>query len=124
MKWKKPRNFKIEDMLYTDRCMLKWHGMLLSDHTERITSDKAAENLMLELIDAYEYVDRSSWDELLKVSRVEKKPLKITVSVDLATKEVYVGIPTGVSGGLINFTTTTGKLIKISKMSIKSMEWN
>ena len=31
---KKIRGYKKSDMLYPDRCMLKWRGMLLSDHTE------------------------------------------------------------------------------------------
>lgn len=31
---KEIRGYRKEEMLYPDRCMLKWQGMLLSDHTE------------------------------------------------------------------------------------------
>ncbi len=33
---KEIRGYKKEDMLYPDRCMMKWQGMLLSDHTEAL----------------------------------------------------------------------------------------
>lgn len=34
--FKEIRGYKKEDMLYPDRCMMKWQGMLLSDHTEAL----------------------------------------------------------------------------------------
>lgn len=37
---KEIRGYKKEDMLYPDRCMMKWQGMLLSDHTEAIKRKK------------------------------------------------------------------------------------
>ncbi len=33
---KEIRGYKKEDMLYPDRCMLKWQGMMLSDHSEAL----------------------------------------------------------------------------------------
>ncbi len=39
---KEIRGYKKEDMLYPDRCMLKWQGMMLSDHSEALF-DKAKE---------------------------------------------------------------------------------
>ena len=37
---KEIRGYKKEEMLYPDRCMLKWQGMLLSDHTEKMKDDQ------------------------------------------------------------------------------------
>lgn len=34
------RGYNKWEMLYPDRCMMKWQGMLLSDHTEHILSYK------------------------------------------------------------------------------------
>ncbi len=33
---KEIRGYNKEDMLYPDRCMLKWQGMMLSDHSEAL----------------------------------------------------------------------------------------
>ncbi len=35
-KFKEIRGYKKEEMLYPDRCMVKWQGMMLSDHSEAI----------------------------------------------------------------------------------------
>lgn len=40
IKWASPRDYDRKNMLYPDRKMLKYQGMLLSDHSERIKDDK------------------------------------------------------------------------------------
>ena len=34
------RGYRKEEMLYPDRCMLKWRGMLLSDHSEMMADQE------------------------------------------------------------------------------------
>ena len=38
---KEIRGYNKSEMLYPDRGMLKWRGMLLSDHSERMKHEKA-----------------------------------------------------------------------------------
>lgn len=70
--------------------MLKWQGMLLSDHNERIRQD--------ELMEAHYKRRRTPasdelalWDELLRWSKETGGALRITVSPDLETAFVLRG---------------------------------
>lgn len=38
--WEKPRDYDKRKMLYPDRCMLKFQGMILSDHSEMIKEEE------------------------------------------------------------------------------------
>lgn len=40
IKWEEPRGYDKKEMLYPDRKMLKYQGMLLADHSERIKDDE------------------------------------------------------------------------------------
>lgn len=77
--WKKPRFCRVQDMIYPDRCMLKWQGMLLSDHNERIHIDAQAE--FAEREDRFhteaQYED---WDSLIEESRRSHLPLTLLVA--------------------------------------------
>ncbi len=97
MNWKKPRDFKVEDMLYADRCMLKWHGMLLSDHNERISSDEAAENLMMEAIN-FSQDELESWDNTINEAIAQKKKIKILIKKEGKPLEEILVFPLAVSG--------------------------
>jgi hypothetical protein len=46
---KEIRGYKKEDMLYPDRCMMKWQGMLLSDHKEALTRGRGDVSCRLDL---------------------------------------------------------------------------
>ena len=47
--FKEIRGYKKEDMLYPDRCMMKWQGMMLSDHKEALTRPKGDVSKCLDL---------------------------------------------------------------------------
>lgn len=66
-----PRSYKKNEMLYPDRCMLKYHGFLLSDHDEALRDDRG---------EAYGYEEE--WDRLIKESLQYSLPLIITTSDD------------------------------------------
>lgn len=66
-----PRSYKKNEMLYPDRCMLKYHGFLLSDHDEALREDRK---------EAYGYEEH--WDELIKDSLIHSLPIIITTSED------------------------------------------
>lgn len=77
--WKKPRFCRIQDMIYPDRCMLKWQGMLLSDHNERIRSDETAEAVETDARHHTE-AEYETWDRLIEESRVSGRMLIIRVA--------------------------------------------
>ncbi len=79
MDWKKPRGYRREDMLYPDRCMLKWQGMLLSDHNERMFADQTAESTMREEI-TFSEQELEQWDGLLQKSRQENIKLRFRIN--------------------------------------------
>jgi len=56
IKWEKPRDYDRKNMLYPDRKMLKYQGMLLSDHSERIKDDKKYESSN-SASNEYEYIE-------------------------------------------------------------------
>ncbi len=79
MDWKKPRGYRKEDMLYPDRCMLKWQGMLLSDHTERMFEDRAAESVQKEAV-TFSEQELEQWDALLQKSMMENCQLRFRIN--------------------------------------------
>lgn len=74
--WAKVRGFKTEDMLYPDRCMLKWQGFLLSDHNEVMDLERA----MLAEVLAEEANEgkRESWDRKVQQAWQDRQCLRIT----------------------------------------------
>ncbi|PKK39273.1 hypothetical protein ABB02_01505 [Clostridiaceae bacterium JG1575] len=72
MTWKKPRSVPLKDQLYADRCMLKWQGMLLSDHNERIDYEKDWERQRRKAEEGARRWDLDRWDELILDSLQEK----------------------------------------------------
>lgn len=77
IKFHKPRGYKLEDMIYPDRCMLKWQGFILSDHNEVIEDEKGYDSIMHKVNkkDVQEY---EKWDNLLHLSK--NKQLEINIS--------------------------------------------
>ncbi|KAF5054419.1 hypothetical protein [Proteiniclasticum sp. QWL-01] len=77
--WKKPRTCRPQDRIYPDRCMLKWQGMLLSDHNERIRLDQLQE--ACEKPARYHTeAEREDWDVLIARSKTEGLPLTLIIS--------------------------------------------
>lgn len=79
MNWKKPRGYNKDEMLYPDRCMMKWQGMILSDHNERIEEDKVSESLEKEKSYLSEQ-ELEEWDILLRKSQFEKVTLRFRIN--------------------------------------------
>lgn len=66
-----PRSYKKNEMLYPDRCMLKYHGFLLSDHDEAMREDRE---------ESFGY--RDHWDQWIKESLRYDRPLRIRTEDD------------------------------------------
>ncbi len=79
MNWKKPRGYNKNEMLYPDRCMMKWQGMILSDHNERIAEDKVSEGIEKEYINQSEQ-ELEEWDALLRKSLYDKAYLRLRIN--------------------------------------------
>lgn len=80
MIWPKPRDYKAHDMVYHDRCMLKWQGFILSDHSEIMTEEEQTEPLLREVIkfDEQELEER---DYIL--SQVLNTGITIRITLDI-----------------------------------------
>lgn len=74
--WEKPRGYKTQDMLYPDRCMLKWQGFLLSDHNEVMDFERELHEQVL-VQEAGEQ-KREGWNRLVLQAVQLKTQLKIT----------------------------------------------
>ena len=72
--FKPPRSCKVSDMIYPDRCMMKWQGYLLSDHNEAMEEEKGYEDMVISVSrkDPQEY---ERWNEILLYSLMEKAPV-------------------------------------------------
>ena len=108
--WKKPRYVKPEDMIYPDRCMLKWQGMLLSDHNERMRSERIQETCLKE--EKYhteaEYED---WDGLILKSKQTKSPITILVSRPNEPQFTVVGVILFSRGPKLRIWTESGEIM-------------
>lgn len=108
--WKKPRYVRPEDMIYPDRCMLKWQGMLLSDHNERIRFDQIQETCLKE--EKYhteaEYED---WDQLIARSRAMKSPITLVVSRPNEPQFSITGIVHSSKGSRLSLWTDNGEIV-------------
>lgn len=78
--WKKPRSCAPEDQLYPDRGMLKWQGMLLSDHNERIRLDAIAKALYTPEGDQATEEERDHWDRMIRLALQEKRKIHLLVA--------------------------------------------
>ncbi len=76
--WKKPRSCKPQDMIYPDRCMLKWQGMLLSDHNERMRLEQVLEIYETKAIYHTE-AEYEMWDRLILRSKREGMPITLRI---------------------------------------------
>lgn len=72
--------------------MLKWQGMLLSDHNERISLDNYYEENYLNIVDEYEYKDWESWEIILKSSREEGIKIEVTYFEEVIKIKKIIGI--------------------------------
>lgn len=118
--WKKPRSCRPEEMIYPDRCMLKWQGMLLSDHNERMKLDTRLE--ACETPTRYHTeADYETWDRLIRRSKNEGRYITL-VAVRPNEPEIRLtGIVQTVRGGRIHLLTDNG-LVILSRHEIDEVE--
>lgn len=74
--WKKPRGFNLQDMLYPDRCMLKWQGFLLSDHNEVMDYERTVLDQVIR--EEANEAKRESWDHKVHEAWAQQRRLEIT----------------------------------------------
>lgn len=123
MEWKEPRSCRYEDMLYEDRRMLKWQGMLLSDHNERMYDDVLAERTERDPI----YIDEEEnerWDHLISESLFSGKYLKIVSARPGEEEKTRFGIIKKVKKNMM-ILSDNGYDSIIEKWEIRSInEWD
>lgn len=83
--WEKPRTISVSDMLYPDRCMIKWHGFILSDHNEVMAFEQA---VLEAAADNSGSNDPEQWDRLLRKSLEENQAIRVIVWTDGGTREL------------------------------------
>ncbi len=108
--WKKPRSVRPEDMIYPDRCMLKWQGMLLSDHNERMRFEKLQEKSLKEEKHHTE-AEYEDWDQLIAKSKQTRKPITITVSRPNEPQFEVTGIVLSSRGAKLTLETGNGEIM-------------
>ncbi len=108
MQWPKPRGYDPNAMLYPDRRMLKWQGMLLSDHTETILADQAAKSLRREAA-VFDEQELARWDEILQASIANELPIRLTIDQPGKPLSSIIGIALKVDENGVCLMTERGK---------------
>ncbi len=117
--WKKPRYVRPEDYIYPDRCMLKWQGMLLSDHNERMRSDRIQEAVEKE----HRYhteAELADWDGLIRQSKDREREVTILVSRPNEPEAMVTGIIRAIRGSRLHVQTAEGMCI-ISRHEVEGI---
>lgn len=89
--FKKPRGYSLVDMVYKDRCMLKWQGFLLSDHNEAMEEEKVSMNLVTERI-VKSQMEYDKWNILLMESLKNKTPLNFEYVDESCNIKYFKGV--------------------------------
>lgn len=97
-------------MIYPDRCMLKWQGMLLSDHNERMKLDQILE--VCEKPARYHTeAEYEAWDRMIRRSWQEAKPLQLLIARPGEPEFSITGTVRTIRQGKIHFLTDSGLMI-------------
>ncbi len=108
--WKKPRYIRPEEQIYPDRCMLKWQGMLLSDHNERIRFDLIQEKTIPE--EKYHTeAELDDWDALIMQSRQSRREITIHVTRPNEPPFQITGTVQAIRGSRLHILTGEGECI-------------
>lgn len=108
--WKKPRYVKPKDMIYPDRCMLKWQGMILSDHNERMRFEQIQEQCLKE--EKYHTeAEYEVWDQLILKSKRTKSLITILVSRPNEPQFTVTGVVLSSRGAQLRLWTDNGEII-------------
>ncbi len=108
--WKKPRAVRPEDFIYPDRCMLKWQGMLLSDHNERMRFDQIQEAAEKE--ERYHTeAELEDWDDLIMQSKKLNREITILVSRPNEPEFRVTGTVRSIRAGKLHIQTEGGECI-------------
>ncbi|MEA4812909.1 MAG: hypothetical protein VB108_10110 [Anaerolineaceae bacterium] len=78
MPWPEPRDYDHQNMLYPDRKMLKWQGMLLSDHRDVMNNEALALSLVRDTVDLDEQT-LEEFDMLCKMAFLSHSIVKMIV---------------------------------------------
>ncbi|MFZ2258762.1 MAG: hypothetical protein WAV55_11645 [Clostridiaceae bacterium] len=108
--WKKPRYVKPQEMIYPDRCMLKWQGMLLSDHNERMRSERIQEASLKEA-KYHTEAEYEDWDQLIAKSKATKTPITILVSRPNEPQFTVTGVVLFSRGQTLRLWTDSGEIM-------------
>ncbi len=89
--------------------MLKWQGMLLSDHTETILADQALKSLRREAA-VFDEQELARWDEILQASIANELPIRLA-TIDQPGKPLssIIGIALKVAENGVCLMTERGK---------------
>lgn len=108
--WKKPRSVKQEDYIYPDRCMLKWQGMLLSDHSECMRFEQIQEETEKE--ERYHTeAELEDWDDLIMASKIQAREITILVSRPNEPEFRLTGRVRSLRGDKLHIMTEDGECV-------------
>ncbi|NLB22579.1 MAG: hypothetical protein GX833_04875 [Clostridium sp.] len=108
--WKKPRSCQPQDMIYPDRCMLKWQGMLLSDHNERMRQDEILE-LCETTVRYHSEAEYEVWDRLIQKSKQESLPITLEILRPNEPKLQVTGIIESFKKSTLTLLTPEGPMV-------------
>jgi len=117
---KEIRGYKKKDMLYPDRCMLKWRGMLLSDHSEMML-DNNMERTMQKTIIEYDEQEKERFDQIILTSLGTNKQVTFTINKKNTPYYTEQGVVTAIKKNMI-FLESNGNTIIIKKGEILKVE--
>lgn len=107
-------------MIYPDRCMLKWQGMLLSDHNERMKLDSLLETCE-KPARYHTEADYEAWDQLIRRSKNEGRFITLVAARPNEPESRLTGIVQTLRGGRIHLLTDNG-LVILARHEIDEVE--
>ena len=108
--WKKPRSCLPQDMIYPDRCMMKWQGMLLSDHNERMRQDEILD-LCETMVRYHSEAEYEAWDRLIQKSKYESLPITFEIIRDNEPRLQVSGIIESFKKNTLTLLTKNGRMV-------------
>lgn len=106
-------------MIYPDRCMLKWQGMLLSDHNERMRADQIRETCEKEPRYHTE-ADYETWDQLIQKSKRDGQAITLLISRPNEPEFSVTGVIQSVKSNRLTLLTGQGLMI-ISRHEVEGV---
>lgn len=108
MTMKPIRGYNRFEMLYPDRCMMKWKGMLLADHTEHIHGYAFEKKETLQSVEGLDAQMRDQMDQLIAFS------LACQIKLKFLLKDEEIPIE-----GVVVDLLDDALLVKANDMTIK-----